>query len=89
MCTYGTVRVPLRGAAKGRHGWFAVDDAGVYVDHPYFSTATHTLNLDFRDAAAGPDARVAVELSLESARELAGAIATVLKEYAEFTAGPG
>jgi hypothetical protein len=83
MCTYSTVRVAIDGAAQGRPAWFSVDDAGVYVDHPYHSTAAHTLNLDFRNAGGGPEARVAVELSLDSARRLARAIDEALAGYEE------
>jgi len=40
--------------------------------------AEHTLNIDFVDPAKGPSARVAVELTAESALALARAIETTL-----------
>ena len=40
--------------------------------------AEHTLNIDFLDPGAGPSARVAVELTAESARALAKAIEATL-----------
>jgi hypothetical protein len=40
--------------------------------------AEHTLNIDFADPARGPSARVAVELSAASARELVTAIQAAL-----------
>jgi Family of unknown function (DUF6295) len=79
MCTYATVRTELDGSAKGPNGaWFHVTDATVYFDHPVHAMAEHTLNIDFADPAAGPSARVAVELTAGSARELLAAIETAL-----------
>jgi hypothetical protein len=40
--------------------------------------AEHTLNIDFATPGAGPAARVAVELTAASARELVGAIQAAL-----------
>ena len=40
--------------------------------------AEHTLNIDFADPANGPAARVAVELTAASARELVAAIEAAL-----------
>jgi Family of unknown function (DUF6295) len=79
MCTYATVRTPVDGSAKGPHGrWFHVTDATVYFDHPVHAMADHTLNIDFADPAAGPGARVALELTAASARELVTAIQAAL-----------
>ena len=41
--------------------------------------AEHTLNIDFADPAKGPSARVAVELTAASARELVAAIEAALQ----------
>jgi hypothetical protein len=78
MCTYTTERIALTGSGKGAAGWFRLAGASVYYDHPVHATAGHTLNIDFIDPAAGPSARVAVELSAASARELARAIDAAL-----------
>ena len=43
-------------------------------------TIEHALNIDFVDEAQGPGARVAVELSLEAARNLVATIQAVLKQ---------
>ncbi len=40
----------------------------------------HALNLDFVNEAAGPGARVAVELSLDAARQLVETIQAVMAE---------
>src|SRR5215831_14683509 len=78
MCTYLTEKVSVSGSGKGPAGWFRLTDASVYFDHPVHSQAEHTLNIDFLDPGAGPSARVAVELTAESARALAKAIQATL-----------
>ena len=78
MCTYNTEMIEISCSGKGAHGWFSLTDATVYFDHPVHAMAEHTLNIDFRNPAAGPSARVAVELTAASARELAAAIEAAL-----------
>lgn len=78
MCTYLTERLAITGSGKGASGWFALSDATVYFDHPVHASAEHTLNIDFLNPAKGPGARVAVELTAESARQLAEAIEAAL-----------
>jgi hypothetical protein len=78
MCTYLTEKVSITGSGKGPSGWFAVTDASVYFDHPVHAQAEHTLNIDFIDPGAGPSARVAVELTADSARALVQAIQATL-----------
>jgi hypothetical protein len=55
----------------------------VYFDHPVHAMAEHTLNIDFADPSKGPGARVAVELTAASARELASAIQAALASAPE------
>jgi hypothetical protein len=74
MCTYQTETVTVRGSGKGIPSWFPLTEATVYYDHPQHAAAEHTLNLDFLNPERGPSARVAVELTVESARALAAAI---------------
>jgi hypothetical protein len=78
MCTYQTEQISISGSGKGANGWFSLSDATVYFDHPVHAMAAHTLNIDFLNPERGPSARVAVELTAESARELARAIETAL-----------
>jgi len=79
MCTYSTFQESVAGSAKGPGGkWFRVTDATVYFDHPVHAMAEHTVNLDIADPARGPGARVALELTPESARRLAEAIQAAL-----------
>jgi hypothetical protein len=74
MCTYETTCLPVTGSGKGAGGWFALSDATVYFDHPVHASADHTLNIDLRNPARGPEYRVALELDAASARRLAEAI---------------
>jgi hypothetical protein len=78
MCTYLTETVSVAGSGKGATGWFRVTDATVYFDHPVHALAEHTLNIDFANPSRGPGARVAVELTAESARALVQAIEATL-----------
>jgi hypothetical protein len=79
MCSYVTVPTDIAGSAKGPDGWISVTSASVYFDHPFHAPFEHTLNIDFADPSRGPGARVAVELSAESARELMRSIASALQ----------
>jgi hypothetical protein len=55
----------------------------VYFDHPFHAPLEHALNIDFVDRDRGPGARVAVELSAESARELVRCIEAALDAAGE------
>ena len=80
MCTTIAGKTPVSGSGKGPQGWFALDHAYVGYDHPYHAPYEHALSLDFVNEAAGPSARVAVELSRESARDLADRILEALAQ---------
>jgi hypothetical protein len=83
MCSYITEKTAVTGSGKGPNGWFQLSHATVYLDHPYFTPLEHTLNIDFINQADVPSARVAVELSPESARELVARIQTALRAAEE------
>lgn len=79
MCTYATAVGVITGSAKGPGGqWFPVTRATAYFDHPVHAMAEHTLNIDLADPSRGPSARVAVELTAASARELIATIRAAL-----------
>ncbi len=78
MCTSQTERIDIEGSGKGAGGWFTLENASVYYDHPVHAPAAHTLNIDFMSPTRGPAARVAVELDRTSAVELAHAILRAL-----------
>ena len=78
MCTMIVNQALIQGSGKGRDGWFTVGQVNVSYDHPYHVPLEHALNIDFVNEAEGPGARVAVELTLESARNLVETIHAVL-----------
>ena len=78
MCTYVTEKAEMFGSGKGPEGWFKLDTANVYFDHPFHAPLEHSLNIDFVNEAAGSPTRVAVELSAESARRLIESIQAAL-----------
>lgn len=84
MCTMIVQQILVEGSGKGTAGWFTLRHANVSYDHPYDAPWEHALNIDFVNEAQGPGARVAVELSPESARLLA---ATILEVLAQAEAG--
>jgi hypothetical protein len=84
VCTYTTETARIEGSAKGPGGrWFQVTEATVYYDHPVHAAAEHTLNIDVTDPSLGPGARVALELTAASARDLADAIQAALADVPE------
>ncbi len=79
MCTMIVENTKIAGSGKGSQGWFSLRQANVSYDHPVHAPLEHALNIDFVNEAEGLDARVAVELTPDSARELATAILTALE----------
>ncbi len=87
MCTYETELLSLSASAKTVGGWAAVTDASVYFDHPVHFPADHALLIDLRNPAAGPSARLAVEMDPGSARALAESILRTLDRLPPGLAG--
>ncbi|MDA0769942.1 MAG: DUF6295 family protein [Chloroflexi bacterium] len=88
MCNYVTEKTKISGSGKSSQGWIPLTEARVYFDHPFHTMEDHTLNIDFVDENQGINARVAVELTAESARALIVKIEAALKfgEEAHLTA---
>ncbi len=80
MCTGIVETAEVSGSGKGPHGWFKLERVNVSYDHPTDAQLEHALNIDFVNQQVGPQARVAVELSPESARRLAKAIVDALSQ---------
>lgn len=80
MCTMIAIQVKIDGSGKGTNGWFTLREADVSYDHPFNAPFEHALNIDFVNESLGPGARVAVELSVESARALVDTIKAVLEQ---------
>jgi hypothetical protein len=74
MCTSIVEVVGADGAGKGDGGWFKLTHSVVSYDHPHHALLEDAITIDFVNRALGPDARAAVELTLESAKELSGAL---------------
>lgn len=74
MCTYLTEKIDIDASGKGAQGWIPLTQATVYVDHPQHHPQEHTVNIDVINPGRGPAARVALELTEESALALAQAI---------------
>ncbi|HUZ77996.1 MAG TPA: DUF6295 family protein [Chloroflexota bacterium] len=78
MCSWISEHADVMGRAKGVPDWIAVNRANVYYDHPVSAPLDHALIIDFVNEAAGPGARIGVELSAESATQLVRAIQAAL-----------
>ncbi len=80
MCTMIAQQAKIQGRGKKGQDWFELREVNVSYDHPYDMPLEHALNIDFVNEARGPGARVAVELSVEAARNLVKTIEAVLAE---------
>ena len=85
MCSYVTEKGEVVGSGKGPAGWFRLTHAMTYLDHPFHAPYEHTLNIDFVNEKEGPSARVAVELTADSARELVRLVEAALRAGGEAT----
>jgi len=79
MCTSIVEIARADGAGKGEEGWFNLTHSVVSYDHPHHALLEEAITIDFVNAALGPEARVAVELSLEAAKELNGALLRAIR----------
>ena len=79
MCTMIVEKAEIYGTGKGPQGWFGVDQVNVSYDHPFNLSLDHALSIDFVDESAGLGARVAVEISPESAVALIEALESALQ----------
>ncbi|MDA8312604.1 MAG: DUF6295 family protein [Actinomycetota bacterium] len=70
MCTMIAASAAVNGVGKGATGWFPITQATVGYDHATHSGTQHALLLDFTNYEIGVEARVALELDLESGRAL-------------------
>jgi hypothetical protein len=74
MCTSIVEIVGAAGAGKTSDGWIDLTHSVVSYDHPHHALLEEAITIDFVNAALGPGARVAVELTLQSAKELSDAL---------------
>lgn len=78
MCTMIVEKVSVTGVAKGGGNWFPIERVNVGYDHPFRLPLEHAVTLDFVNEAQGPSARVAVELTPQSAQQLFDTLREVL-----------
>jgi len=78
MCTSIVEIVNANGAGKANDGWFNLTHSVVSYDHPHHALLEEAITIDFMNLKLGPSARVAVELTLESAKQLSGALARAI-----------
>ena len=78
MCTSIVEVVDAEGAGKSSDGWFALTHSVVSYDHPHHALLEEAITIDFVNRALGPGARVAVELTLEAAKNLSQALARAI-----------
>ncbi|HUN51785.1 MAG TPA: DUF6295 family protein [Candidatus Sulfotelmatobacter sp.] len=78
MCTSIVEVVGTEGAGKGGDGWFKLTHAVVSYDHPHHALLEEAIVIDFLNSGLGPDARVAVEITLQSAKALSEALAKAI-----------
>ena len=79
MCTSVVEVVRAEGAGKSEGGWFPVTSAVVSYDHPHHALLDEAITIDFVNPALGPGARAAVEITLDSAKALAAALARAIE----------
>ncbi|GAB7004843.1 hypothetical protein JCM18899A_23160 [Nocardioides sp. AN3] len=80
MCTLITSTQAVQGMGKGAAGWFPLTQATVGYDHTTHSAEEHALLLDFTNYDLGLDARVALELDLESGRALLAQLQSAIEQ---------
>ena len=78
MCTMIVEKAEITGSGKGPPGWFPLKQVNVSHDHPVHLSREEAVNIDFVNESEGLGARVAVELTPDSARHLVRAINAAL-----------
>ena len=75
MCTSIVEISDCDGMGKGDAGeWFKLTHSVVSYDHPHHAVLEEAITIDFVNRALEPGARVAVELTLDAAKQLSAAL---------------
>jgi hypothetical protein len=80
MCTTISEQATITGSGKQAQGWSALDRVCVGYDHPTHVSLEHAVLLDFVSDRSGSPERLAVELSLDSARQLAALLTGTIEQ---------
>ena len=83
MCTGIVENAKVEGSGKGPNGWFPIDQASVSYDHPDHARGESAVIINITKHLAGPELRIAIELTPESARNLVHAILSSLSRGQE------
>lgn len=85
MCTSIVEIATAEGMAKRGNDWFSLTQSVVAYDHARHAPLGDVITLDFINTDMEPGARAAVELTLETAKELRAALdrAIAAAEYEE------
>lgn len=87
MCTSIVEVVSASGAGKGSDGWFDLTHSVVSYDHPHHALLEEAITIDFVNEALEPGTRVAVELTLDAAKALRGALERAIAAAEEVESG--
>ena len=87
MCTSVVEIVAVKGAGTSLSGWFDVTRAVVSYDHPHHALLEDAITIDFVNPELGPGARAAIEITLESAKAFAAALARAIAGAEEMERG--
>jgi hypothetical protein len=80
MCTSIVEIVEASGAGKTADGWITLTHTVVSYDHPHHALLEEAIAIDFVNETLPPGARVAVELTLEAAKELNAALTRAIAQ---------
>ena|SRR5689334_11960925 len=89
MCTSVVEIVRAEGAGVSEGGWFPVTSAAVTYDHPHHALLEDAITIDFVNPDLGPGARAAVEITLDTAKELVTALTRAIAAAEEMEGGRG
>jgi hypothetical protein len=89
MCTSVVEIVKAEGAAKSEAGWFTLTSAVISYDHPHHALLEDAITIDFVNDSLGPEARAAIEITLDSAKAFHAALARAIAEAEEMEGGRG
>jgi hypothetical protein len=74
MCTSIVEIAQIEGSGKAERGWIPLTTSVVSYDHPHHAEYEEAISIDFMNVDLDPGARVAVEISLESAKAFSEAL---------------
>jgi Family of unknown function (DUF6295) len=80
MCTSIVEIAAASGMAKGENCWFPLTHSVVSYDHARHALLADAITIDFINQGLPPDARAAVELTLDAAKALNAALTKAIAE---------